>query len=192
MENINWTMLATIVSAVVAISAGIGFVLNKFYKLGTFASKFEAIENNVAKLNSEVADHQARITAITTTLLIKHKGLEAALTQRNSPRNLNAVGKQIFDMMHGEEFLKNNKDMLFGFIDKRHPKTALDVELNSMLACSMNSESDAFIPIKQFVYKCPAIKREGQEDFDVTLDAACYVLSFPLRDMYLKEHLELS
>lgn len=191
----DYTMLATVVGAivatVVAICTGIGFVLNKFYKLGTLSQRFETLETDVAGLKNGYKEHHDRLNTITITLLIKHKGLEAALTQRNSPRSLNALGKEIYDMMNGDDIINANKDLLFKKIDEQSPKAALDVESASLLACASLIDSDEFLPVKKFVYNCPAIKKEDGGEFDVTLDAACYVLSFPLRDLYLAEHVEL-
>lgn len=195
-NSIDWTMVATvvgtIVATVIAISTAIGFILNKFYKLGTLSHRFEYVENAVAGLKETTAAHHDRLNAIMTTLLIEHNGLEAALTQRNSIRSLNALGKEIFDRMDGADFIRTNRDMLFKKIDGQSPKAALDVESASLLACALTADSDAFIPVKKFVYNCSAMKQDDGSEFDVTLDAACYVLSFPLRDMYLEEHKELS
>lgn len=106
-----------------------------------------------------------------------------------APRTLNPVGWTILEDMKGQEFLEKNKEALFNIIDSKHPKAALDVEIAAKIACVSVINEDFFIPIKTYIFNCPLIDAgEGKDPIDMDLGVACFVLSVPLRDMYLKEH----
>ena len=55
--------------------------------------------------------------------------------------------------------------------------------------CLMNAHP-IFNPIKTFIYNYPEVKTQNGK-IELDLGDACIILSFPLRDMYLKEHPEL-
>ena len=71
------------------------------------------------------------------------------------------------------------------------PKTELDVENASNFACSAFTDNDIFNNIKDFVYNAPylnIVDENGEnKSYDITLGDVCYILSLPLRDMYLEE-----
>lgn len=151
-------------------------------------SKMDAISKNVGALRLDVDDLKQDMTSIKTLLMAKFKEFEVVFSGKHSPRALNETGQKIFDDMHGKEFLKKNKDLLFAYVDKEKPKTAYDVEGLCYLACLMNVNNDAFIEIKSFLYNYPTITLPDGKPHEVTMDEACSVLSLPLRDMYLEEH----
>ncbi|MCM1078534.1 MAG: hypothetical protein NC344_09725 [Bacteroidales bacterium] len=75
------------------------------------------------------------------------------------------------------------------------PKTALDVENAANYACAGYTDNEIFNGIKYIVYNAPSltIKNDKGEErpYDLTLGDISYILSLPLRDMYLSEHPEL-
>lgn len=194
-NTIDWTMLAivvvTIFATAVAVSIGIGFALNKFYKLGTFAQRLENLEADVAEQKQNLDSHNELLTSIITALLQKDNDMDSFVSQKVSPRRLNPLGEKLLAMMNGKEFLLDNKEALFCFIDAQKPKATFDFESVFMMACVSLLDTDAFLPIKKFVYNCPAQKMDNGDELDVTLGVVCYILAFPLRDMYLEEHPEL-
>ena len=114
-----------------------------------------------------------------------------SFSRKASPLRLNDVGERVFADCNGEEFLQQNKQLLFEWIDDEKPKTALDVEQCAMMVLRMYSNEDMFNGLKDWVYNSPAIKveKEGKtEELIVSLDDLFFIISLPLRDMYLQEH----
>lgn len=103
---------------------------------------------------------------------------------------LNELGEQIYKEIAGEDFLTKHKELLFAMIEERQPKTAYDVEEASGAVCAMLTSEDIFNGMKDFVYNSPSYKIEGEGKeslYDLTLRDVCFILSIPLRDMYLHE-----
>ena len=117
------------------------------------------------------------------------------MSEKKSPRKLNAKGQEFYAKLKGGEFLEKNKDELFKVIDSLNPKTAYDVELYALRALQVKSGEDFFNGYKLYVYNMPPIEipdKEGNaKKHEITLNDVCFVLSLPLRDMYLDEHKEI-
>lgn len=107
------------------------------------------------------------------------------------PRQLNDTGLYLYNDMRGEDFLKTNKQHLFSSMERRKLPTALDVESEAYFTLVASTREDFFIPLKTYVYNSPMIDVGEGKQIECTLDAACFVLSIPLRDMYLEEHPEI-
>ena len=71
-------------------------------------------------------------------------------------------------------------------------KTALDVEQYSFAALVLCTNEDFFIPLKNYVYNCPDIEMEGGQMIEMSVEIVCFILSLPLRDLYLTAHPEIS
>jgi hypothetical protein len=63
----------------------------------------------------------------------------------------------------------------------------LDVEQAANAACLSLIPTPEFNKLKDFVYNAPSIEVADGEKYDIALNDICFVLSLPLRDMYLKE-----
>ena len=184
----NWEMIGAIVTVVVAVVGGLTFIINKVFNLGSLANRLKTAEVQLDELSKEVKFQHDEVIKIQTTLAVKYKNAEGLFTQRHSPRSLNELGLKIFNDMNGQEFLDKNKDFLFKKIDARRPMAALDVEEAAEFVCSSSTNEEFFLPVKSFVYNYPEVEIAAGRKHDLTLSDACYILSFPLRDMYLKEH----
>lgn len=194
-----WQIILTIVTAVVTVVGGlyacIKAIANKIFDLqqclvsiNGLKKDIEVNSNAIRNIETILNDHNERFVRIETTLMLKHKNIDGVFTQRHSQKSLNTLGEKIFNEMDGTSFLNENKAALYSEIDKRHPKAALDVELFASIALAVCKDEDFFIPIKNYVYNCPYIETEGGHKIDMTIETACYLLSFPLRDMYLEDH----
>ena len=92
------------------------------------------------------------------------------------------------------DFLDKNSDELLAAIAAKDPQTALDVENFAIEVLISQLDSDIFNELKQWVYNSPSFKIEiqGQEqEYTVSMNDVCFILSLPLRDMYLKTHPDL-
>lgn len=216
----NWKIIAAVISAVAAVLGGMWFMLRKAFNNGVNAKTLEDIVDKVNTLpcverKDEIKETKRRLDSIDTSL----KGIDRTLVlvqnwimktdttmidsfsinnqpaQKNSPKALNDLGFEILKTVDGVKFLEEHKDLFFKLIDELKPKTALDVEQFSYRVCFISTDDDIFNPLKNCIYNASAIKvkdRDGKDaDYIIDLSNMCYVLSIPLRDMYLKEHPKL-
>lgn len=177
--------------------------------IDTMKTDVQTIKDNVTAVNAAVESHgrdidtmggdirtmKCDIVAIKSLLTMKHKDAASLFSIKNSPRQLNDIGKRVLDDMKGTEFLNEHKGFFFTQIDDYNPKTALDVENAAHSVCVSNTNNDMFNGLKLFVYNSPSYivkDASGQErPYDLSLPDVCFILSLPLRDMYLKEHPEI-
>lgn len=152
-------------------------------------------EDDINILKQDLKEIKADVVAIKSIMILKYKNTSEVFSMKKSPRKLNENGERLFADIDGHEFLSQNKDFLFSKIDEQRPKTALDVEIAANLACSANTDSDIFNGMKDFVYNSPSYtvkdKDGNDRQYDISLSDICFVLSLPLRDMYLNEHAEI-
>lgn len=163
--------------------------------VATINAAVELHGKDIDTVNDNIRTMRSDIVAIKSLLTMKHKDAASLFSIKNSPRQLNGIGKQVMTDMNGAEFLEAHKDFFFSLIDAYKPKTALDVENAAHAVCVASTDNDMFNGLKNFVYNSPSymIKdASGQErPYDLSLPDVCFILSLPLRDMYLKEHPEI-
>lgn len=140
--------------------------------------------------NSVIED----IGIIRTFILSKNPTAISIFSAKKSPRKLNDEGIKLFETISGKKFLVDNEQFFIAGIEKRKPKTALDVEQNANEVLVENLGNDMFNDIKKWVYNTPSIEvKIGEEvkDYSITMNDICFILSIPLRDKYLELHPEL-
>ena len=200
-------IIGVVISSIAAILGGVWFIVQRAFRSGVNNHRLEEVERKVCNAQCDI--HQRDITqlgidlkdikndviAIKSILVIKHKNASDIFSMKNSPRVLNNNGLRLFAEIEGNNFLLANKDFFFQKMDEFRPKTALDVENAANIACTANTDNEIFNTIKNFVYNSPSIiitDKEGNEKtYEVNLADICFILSIPLRDMYLKEHPEI-
>ncbi len=186
-----------IVISVISALAAVG-IFSGLYKIGNKIGGFEKLINNIEismkKLPCEqhgksLRDLHDDVLAIKTFLTSKYKNAEAIWGVKHSPTMLNENGITLFKNIKGDTFLSKNKDFLIEKIKKKKPKTPLDVEIDAHEVLIENTDGEMFNALKNWVYESPALQIwEGDtaKSYTVSLYDVCYVLSIPLRDMYLK------
>lgn len=138
------------------------------------------------KTSQEILD---KLTTITAYLITKDSKASFVFSQKASPRKLNLYGKKLFEECDGQKFLDKNKEELLEAISAKNPSTALDVENLAVQVLIARLDSDIFNELKQWVYNSPTwrVEIQGQpQDYTVTMNDVCFVISLPLRDMYLE------
>lgn len=136
--------------------------------------------------------HRDDITKIKTVLVEKYPKSSSVFSMKSSPRKLNPTGEKLFAAINGEQFLKENKERLFGYISDNSPLVALDVEQLSNAACLSLVSTPAFNSLKNYVYNEPTWTLPDGKPYDITINDICFVLGLRLRDKYLSEHPEIS
>jgi hypothetical protein len=205
-------IICTVIGAVGVILTGVWFIVQKAQKMAVNDYRLDNMENDVSGLKADVSnlktdvavlktdvsllkndmsEVKTDISAIKTVLIKKFPNAAEVFSMKKSPRRLNELGEKVFSQINGEKFLQDNKEFFFSKIEERNPKTALDVEDAANIACSAFTDNDMFNDIKDFVYNAPSLTIPGENGenrrYDLTLGDVCYILSLPLRDMYLEE-----
>lgn len=207
MQNWNWELISATVAIIVAVLSGVWFICGKIFRLGRITQRFEDVDTRTRNANCDshskdikeiknlISSHDNDIKTIKEFLLITNKKASVLFSVKNSPRQLNEIGNKVFAEMKGEDFLNQNKEYLFAQIDGYNPKTALDVENAAHAVCITSVDNEIFNGLKNFVYNSSSYKitdREGNERlYDLAMSDICFILSLPLRDMYLEIHPEI-
>lgn len=195
MEHLAASMIVIIIAVV-----GFGFLVWWCSALYHKIKKVEQLQCNdhggrMGELEKTMADIKEDLTVIKSVIIQKYPTSANVFSMKKSPRRLNKMGEWLFEQVKGREFLEKNKNFLFEKMDEGHPSTALDVENAAHIACSSSTNELMFSEIKSFVYNAPSIDipddDAGSRKYDITLGDVCFVLSIPLRDMYLSEHPEI-
>ena len=197
-------MIGTGVGIVAAVLGGVWFIINKAFGVGRFSHRIEEVDKrtsgaaceshsrDIDSIKGNIQTIKTDVATIKSLLVMKHKEAASVFSMKNSPRQLNETGKQLLTDIKGLEFLEKYKSDLFAQIDGFASKTALDVENAAHGACMAYVDQDMFNDFKNFVYNTPSYMvrdASGQESrYDLTIPDICFVLSLPLRDMYLEAH----
>lgn len=187
-ENYPVWLVAAVVAVVV-------WLIAKFYY-----TRIVKMENAIKvlpcaaheQINQKILD---KLTTITTYLITRDSKASLIFSQKKSPRKLNAFGEQLFKDCGGQKFLDQNSEELLAAIAAKDPGTALDVENLAIEVLISRLDSGIFNELKQWVYNSPSLKIEIQgqgQEYAVTMNDICFVLSLPLRDMYLETHPDLA
>lgn len=197
-------IIGTIVATVTAVGGLIWAALVNIFKLGKVMQHLDEFENRVtselAKIQNGLdklpcAFHHDDIKSIKDYLVGKDAKAVNILSMKQSPLVLSPLGKKVYEIIKGGEFINDNRDLLMERLSHKNPRTALDVELSAKEVCLELLGNKIFDDIKDIVYNYPAIKTDidGKEsDYIITIADVCFVLSIPLRDMYLKAHPEIN
>jgi hypothetical protein len=164
-------------------------------KLGELTELSKTVSNlPCSKHDESFSKIMEAITEIRTFLMAKNPKTAAMFALKHSPLKLNEAGEKLLEDIGGMTFLEKNKDLLIACIDEKMPKTALDVEESALEVLYAHLDDDMFNGMKIWVYNSPSrkVKIDGEEkDYTVTINDVCFVLSLPLRDMYLEKHPDL-
>lgn len=196
---LDWLLTATPlwVGCLLIVVIATVYLTNKYNKA---KRRMENVEDKIKELPCKAREEQYhkimdKLETISLALVAIKPSTLNALTVKKSPRQLNDYGKLLLEDCNGNQFLEDNKDFLLAEIEKRQPKTALDVETLANEVLMLNLNLDIFNKLKNWVYNSPAIKLKNQEgeevDHIVSMGDICIVLSLPLRDMYLETHPDL-
>ena len=186
----RWPVLAAIIIAVV-----ITIMLCKWY-YGRFVQIETKTEKNEKRLEDlPCAQHEKQIYSIRDFLYAKYpKAFGPYMMQKKSPCQLSEEGEHIFEEIGGGSFLEANGQRLMEEMERKGPQTPFDVELFARTALFDMLSDPAFNEIKRWVYDAPMRKQiiDGVEkEYVVTIEDVVFVISIPLRDLFLKFHPEL-
>lgn len=152
-----------------------------------FDKRLDKFGEELNKVRDTVQEHTTALVEIYTVLGRKYPRRAESFARKNSPRKLTEFGLKIYTDVNGEKFLNDNKARLFAYIDERKPQTRLDVEELAQQSLFRLTSDPIFNYIKDYVYEAPEYKDTDGNMSELTIGDVCFVLSIPLRDMYLNE-----
>lgn len=179
-------IICTVIGAVATILGGVWFILSKVFKMGQTSVRIDNIEKSVTKLENMTEHlpcnaHHDDITKIKTVLVEKYPKSSSVFSMKSSPRKLNPTGEKLFAAINGEQFLKDNKERLFGYISDNSPLVALDVEQLSNAACLSLVSTPAFNSMKNYVYNEPTWTLPDGKQYDITINDICFVFRITVK-----------
>lgn len=199
---INAEIVCAIIGTVATTLGGVWWIVNRIFSKGmdrqhfidfegNVNNRFDRIENHLESVGETVSEHTLALVELYSFLGQKYPKSNFMFAMKKSPKVLNPLGEKIFNEINGKQFLDDNKDVLFEYIDNEEPKTRLDVEANAYKALTAYSNDDAFNRLKDYIYDAPAIDMENGKKYEIGLGDICFILSLPLRNMYIEAHPEL-
>ena len=202
----RWPVLAAIIVAVVVTIFACKWYFGRFVptekkaeaadaKLGKMDKIDKVVDNLPCSKHDEMfVSIKEDLAMIRTWITTKYPTAAPVFSQKMSPRKLNEAGNDLLEDIGGMDFLNTNKEVLIACIEEKAPKTALDAEESALIVLYDHLDDEMFNGMKKWVYNSPSRKLtiDGVErDYTVTMNDVCFVLSIPLRDMYLELHPEL-
>lgn len=184
-------IVCALIGAIATILGGVWYIVKQAFKSGINTQRLDVIEKNTNCL--PCASHNSDLITIKSILIQKYPSSASIFSVKNSPRKLNTLGEMIYKEIDGEKFLCDNKKFFFEKIREQNPATALDVENAANLVCSIYTNESIFNTIKDYIYNRQSIKLSEngvEKTYDVTLSDISFILSIPLRDMFLVENKE--
>lgn len=203
--------LTAAVILIVAALAVVGFVVwwatSKYFSMKHRVDKLEELpcEKHSALLeghSSQISETRALLSRMEGQLeILVANSIErgnqkirsksgGTYSAKHSPRRLNDNGISLFKDSGADKFLAEHKDHFLEKIAQLQPKTALDVEDLALAVLQTSTNEDIFIPLKNWVYNAPARRLRDENgniiNQEVDLNDVLFVISLPLRDMYLE------
>ena len=157
--------------------------------------RFADVNTNIKDITRDVKDLTRDVISIKSFLSTKYKEDIDLVSLKNSPTKLSDFGNQILEEINGIEFINDNKECLISRLDEEKPRTALDVENSAFIVFVNFCNNEKFDGIKNFIYNSPEYNVKDNKGCDrkynLSLIDVCFILSIPLRDMYLESHPEI-
>ena len=156
---------------------------------------FADVNTNIKDITRDVKDLTKDVISIKSFLSTKYKEDIDLVSLKNSPTKLSDFGNQILEEINGNNFINDNKEWLISRLEEEKPRTALDVENSAFIVFVNFCNNEKFDGIKNFIYNSPEYNVKDNKGCDrkynLSLMDVCFILSIPLRDMYLESHPEI-
>ncbi|MBR5216542.1 MAG: hypothetical protein IKV80_10030 [Bacteroidales bacterium] len=164
-------------------------------KFDDIDKRFTDVDKRFSDVDMNIKNLTRDVSSIKSFLSTKYNEDIDLVGLKNSPTKLTDFGNQILKEINGINFINENKEQLISRLDEERPRTALDVENSALIVFVNFCNSEKFDGIKNFIYNSPEYKVKDKNGRDITYNLSlmnvCFILSIPLRDMYLELHPEI-
>ena len=161
------------------------------WKIKGLYHRFQKTEKECDKIESKIAPTllslDKSIHALITFLTTKHTDLQIGLFQAQSPIQLTPIGTEILEAIGGKKYVDNNLPYLISEMEKETFKSGLDVEVFSQSLLVREINSDAFTPIKNYIFNNPIYKKDAVVA-QLNLGTVTHIIGIYLRDKYFDKH----
>jgi len=147
--------------------------------------KFES-EGDCKHHADGVSKIESKLDKIYDLLLLGNTGIGTSMGKSQSPTQLSDIGVKFFESCGTKELIEDHGSYYASVMQAQKPSTALDVEKLAFDTLFMDTASDKFIAIKNYLYNNPEF-----EGIKVGLKDVCFVAGIKLRDIYLTAHPEI-
>lgn len=155
-------------------------------------NELSSIKQNSAKLD----DISASIRKIEEWILRTDIDAMKDLVRKCSPLQLTEIGQILLSETKAKETVEENLEHLLFELEKTAPKTAYDVEKNSLSVLTGLVDNEMFNYIKNFIYHSPQTLEvetsEGKKSVPIDMNRILMIMSIYLRNMYFDRHKELN
>lgn len=144
---------------------------------------------------SKIDDISNSIRKIEEWIIRRDVEAMSDLIRKCSPYQLTELGSILLEMSTGRACIDAHTERLIDKLENTNPKTAYDVEQNSLSVLSDLTSDEMFNSIKNFLYNSPQIMTittpEGDLTAGLSMQRILMMMSIYLRDKYFQKHTEL-
>ena len=110
------------------------------------------LKDDVKEVHTAIGIIQSDINDLKMYLMVKNPKAAPIFSGKHSPRQLNDLGKKVYEDIHGEDFLNENLELFISAIDELKPQTALDVETSALSVLIENTHNPIFNRTERTIY----------------------------------------
>lgn len=165
----------------------LGHYQNRFVNAELACTKLEII---VSELSKRLDRTERKLDSLTIQLAV-NKQIDPDAIHARSPLELTESGAEILEKMGGKAYVDLNLAKLIDKIEKRNPKSALDVQDDCIILFWNQMDENEMVPIKNFVYQNPNCRTSNGRTISLNLMTAICLMSVYLRNLFLERHPEI-
>jgi len=156
-------------------------------KYDTFSDEvkniFKKVDDKNDTLSEEVDKLYFNVSSIIGYLVSKDKDIDRSVFEHKSQIRLSALGKEALEITGSIKYADENLDYLLSRMEDMDIKSPLDVESIALTIILHESNSDEFVPIKNYIFQNPKYKK-----INLNLPTITRGLGIYLRDKYFERY----
>lgn len=213
-------IIFSLIGAIAIILGGVWFIVQRAFNSGVDKQRLNHLESSHRELLTNVSElpctkHKEEIqkfdlkydelqrlitstndlvTEINKWIIKSDAEMVDKLVRKASPLKMTPLGEVLFIKSGAKDTMVNNIDNLIKELEEINPKTAYDVENESLNILLKNIGNPIFDKVKQYLYYSPEkVTLEDPEDgklkeLPVSIHHIAKLMSVYLRDEYLRKH----
>ena len=156
-------------------------------KIDTFSDEvkniFKKADDKHDTLSEKVDKLYFSVSSIIGYLVSKDKDIDKSAFEHHSQIRLSTLGKEMLEVTGSIKYADENLDYLLSRMEEMDIKSPLDVESIALTIILHESNSDEFVPIKNYIFQNPKYKK-----INLNLPTITRGLGIYLRDKYFEKH----